>query len=266
MKTVPGRRFALMTMGLGMVAGTASVAALHDGTARAAEPSLVPPEAESLEEFTARLGRAPRRRDFKTVPMILSDPDQWDHAALSEVIAYRGAPKQVWDNTGIASPWLNVMRNALNAQVWSFRHADFLVVSATHGTAHLALFGPAMWGKYQLAKLTGGKFQSHTLISEQKAAAADPKDYEDPEGAFSPHDNSIPALQRRGAVFLACHNAIWEFAARLIATEVNPDALPHDALAAELTNHLIAGVVLTPGIAGTLAELQRGGFNYANSG
>jgi hypothetical protein len=30
-----------------------------------------------------------------------------------------------------------------------------------------------------------------------------------------------------------------------------------------LTNHLIDGVVLTPGVAGTLAELQRAGFTYA---
>jgi hypothetical protein len=266
MKTAPGRRFALMTMGLGMVAGAAGLAALHDGAASAAEPSLLPPDARSLEELTARLSTAPRRRDFKTVPMILNDPDQWDHAALTEVIAYRGAPKQVWDNAGIAAPWLNVMRNALNTQVWSFRHPDFLVVSATHGTALLALLGQAMWEKYQLSKLTGGKFQSNTLIAEQKGAPADPKDYENPEGTFSPHDNSIPALQRRGVVFLACHNAIWEFAERLIATGVNPDELTHDVLAAELTNNLIAGVVLTPGIVGTLPELQRAGFNYANSG
>ena len=67
-------------------------------------------------------------------------------------------------------------------------------------------------------------------------------------------------------VFLACHNAIWEFAERLIATEVNPDKLSHGALAAELTNRLIAGVVLTPGMVGTLPELQRRGFNYATSG
>ena len=263
MKTEPGRRFALMTMGLGMVAGAAGFAALHDGVASAAERSLLPPEAKSLEELTARLNRAPRRRDFKTVPMILNDPDQWDHAALSEVIAYRGAPKQVWDNTGIASPWLNVMRNSLNAQVWSFKHPDFLVVSATHGTAHLALFGSAMWEKYQLAKLTGGKFQSNTLIAEQKGAAADPKDYENPEGAFSPQDNSIPALQRRGVVFLACHNAIWEFAEKLIATKVNPDELSHNALAAELTNHLIPYVVLTPGIVATLVAPQHVGFAYS---
>ena len=266
MKTVPGRRSVLMMMGLGMVAGASGFAARHDGAASAAEPSLLPPEAKSLGELTARLSRAPRRRDFKTVPMILNDPDQWDHAALSEVIAYRGVPKQVWDNTGIASPWLNDMHNSLNTQVWSFRHPDFVVVSATHGTAHLALFGPAMWEKYQLAKLTGGKFQSNTLVAEQKSVAADPKDYENPEGVFSSHDNSIPALQQRGVVFLACHNAIWEFAETLIAAEVNPDELSHNALAAELTNHLIAGVVLTPGMGGTLPELQRRGFNYANSG
>ena len=157
------------------------------------------------------------------------------------------------------------MRNSLNAQVWSFRHPDFLVVSATHGTAHLALFEPAMWEKYRLATLTGGKFESNTLVAEQKGAAADPKDYENPEGAFSPHDNSLPALQRRGVVFLACHNAIWELAERLIAAEVNPDDLSHEALAAELTNHLIAGAVLTPGMVGTLPELQRAGFNYASS-
>ena len=266
MKPAPGRRVALMRMGLGMAAGAAGLAALHDRTARAAEPSLLPPEATSLEELTTRLSRAPRGRNFKTVPMILNDPNQWDDAALSEVIAYGGAPKQVWDNTGIASPWLNFMRNSLNAQVWSFRHPDFLVVSATHGTAHLALFEPAMWEKYQLAKLTGGAFRSNTLIAEQKGAAVDAKDYENPEGAFSPADNSIPALQRRGVVFLACHNAIWELAEELIVTAVNPDKLSHEALAAELTNHLIAGAVLTPGMVGTLPELQRAGFNYANSG
>src|SRR3984893_17568083 len=258
MNTAPGRRFVLMTMGLGMVAGATGFAAPHNGAASAAEPSLLPPGVKSLEKLTARLNRAPRRRDFKTVPMILNDPDQWDHAALSEVIAYRGAPKQVWDNTGIASPWLNVMRNALNAQAWSFRHPDFLVVSATQGTAQLALFEPAIWEKYQLAKLTGGKFQSNTLIVEQAGAGADPKDYENPEGAFSLHDDSIPALQRRGVVFLACHNAIWELAEKLIASEVNPDELSHDALAAELTNHMVPGVVLTPGMVATIPELQRG--------
>jgi hypothetical protein len=197
-----------------MAAGAAGLVALHDGATIAAVPSLLPPEAKSLEELAVRLSRAPRRRDFETVPMILNDPRQWDHAALSEVIAYGGAPKQVWDNTGIAGGWLTLMGNSLNAQVWSFKHPDFLVVSATHGTAHLALFEQAIWEKYQRAKLAGGKFQSNTLIVEKKGAAADPQDYESPEGAFSPDENSIPALQRRGVIFLACHNAIWHLRKR----------------------------------------------------
>ncbi len=100
MKTAPGRRSALMSMGLGIVAGATGVAALGDGVASAAEAFLLPPGAKSLDELTARLNRAPRRRDFKTVPMILNDSHQWDHAALSELIAYGGAPRQVWDNTG----------------------------------------------------------------------------------------------------------------------------------------------------------------------
>src|SRR6266852_7931130 len=99
MDTAPGRRVALTTMGLGIAAGAAGLAALHGGVASAAEASLLPPGAKSLEELTARLSRTPRRRDFKTVPMILNDPDQWDDAALSAVIAYRGAPKQVWDTS-----------------------------------------------------------------------------------------------------------------------------------------------------------------------
>ena len=101
MKSLPGRRWALKTMGLGMVAGATGFAALHDGAASGGEPSLVPPGAKSLDDLTTRLSGAPRRRDFKTVPMILNDPTQWDHAALSAVIAYRGAPKQAWDNTDL---------------------------------------------------------------------------------------------------------------------------------------------------------------------
>ena len=77
-----------------------------------------------------RLAKAPRRRDFKTVPMILNEPSQWDDEALREVMAYKPVPKQVWDNTKIESPWLNLMRNSLNAQIWSFKHPDFLAVSA----------------------------------------------------------------------------------------------------------------------------------------
>jgi intracellular sulfur oxidation DsrE/DsrF family protein len=80
--------------------------------------------------------------------------------------------------------------------------------------------------------------------------------------ACSGPGDTIPALQERGVVFLACHNAIWELTAKLRDRGNNPDHLSHEAVAAELTNHLIDGIVLTPGVAATIPELQQAGFHY----
>jgi intracellular sulfur oxidation DsrE/DsrF family protein len=261
---ITGRRGILRTFALTMATSAIGIASAAAKPAAAAVGSaLTPPGATHLEELKTRLTLAPRRRDFKAVPMILNHPEQWDHEALNEVLAYGAPQKQVWDNTDIGGPWLNLMRNALNSQIWSFKHPDFLAISVTHGTAQLALFDQAMWDKYQLTRLAGEDFETNTLIIEHKAAAANPANYEDPAGPFSGEDNSIPALMRRGVVFMSCHNAIWEQAAALIKFDINPDRLPHTALAAELTNHLVDGVVLIPGAAGTLLELQQVGFHYA---
>jgi hypothetical protein len=66
-------------------------------------------------------------------------------------------------------------------------------------------------------------------------------------------------------VFLACHNAIWAHAANLLEKGINLARLSHEALDAELTSHLIGGVVLTPGMGGTIPELQQAGFHYTKS-
>ncbi len=248
---------------LGFSSVALGVAALAAGATRAeAAGSVIPPGAYALPELMERLRKAPRRRDFKTVPMILDHPDFWDDAALKEVIAYRGTPKQVWDNTDIASPWLNLMRNSVNAQVFSFGHHDFLAVSATHGSAHLALFDQTMWDKYKLAEMAGCNFKTNTLIVP-KAVPSEISDFEDPKSVFGPAGSTIPALQSCGVVFLACHNTIWEMTGKLLAKGVNPNRLSHEAVAAEFTNHLVDGVVLTPGIVATIPELQQADFHYA---
>ena len=223
---------------------------------------IAPQETGQLRSLIEQLGKAPRRRDFKTVPMILDTPDLWDAGALDAVIAYRGGRKQVLDNTEIGGPWLNLMRNSLNAQVFSFRHPDFLEVSATHGAAHLTLYDQAMWDKYQLATLAGGDAKTNTLI-DAKDVPVHIAAHEDPDSVFGSAGNTIPALQQRGVVFLACHNTIWEHTAKLLEKGINPDRRSHEAIAAELTNHLIEGVVLTPGMVATILELQQAGFHYA---
>jgi hypothetical protein len=253
------RRSALVSLGA-LAAGTAALAA---GPSHAATlPQIIPSGAQGLVDLMGRLRRAPRRRDFKKVPMILQQTDFWDDEALKEVIAYRGTRKQVWDNTSLAGPWLNLMRNSINAQIFAFGHKDFLAVSATHGTAHLALFDQAIWEKYELAALTGNGFKTNTLAIAKPAPTAFARNA-DPESVFGQLGDTIPALQERGVVFLACHNAIWEVTAKLLASGKNPDHASHEAVAAELTNHLIDGIVLTPGIVATIPELQQTGFHYA---
>ena len=240
---------------------------LASGAARAAARSstsldLAQSGASTLQALHRQLERVSRRRDFKSVPMILTERADWDDEALRLLRAYTGGPKQVWDNTDVKSPWLNLMRNALNAQIWSWGHPDFLALSATHGTAHLALYDDYLWDKYKFAGLLGAKAPGNPYLDTPAAASVAASDFENPAGAFSPADNSVTVLQRRGVVFLACHNAIWEFSGALIAKGNNPDRLGHEQLAAELSNHLIPGAVLTPGVVATIPELQAAGYHY----
>jgi intracellular sulfur oxidation DsrE/DsrF family protein len=114
-----------------------------------------------------------------------------------------------------------------------------------------------------LVKLAGGNPGRNTFIDAPPASLHDPVDFQSAEGPFSSKDNSIVVLQRRGVVFMACHNAIWEVAERLVGAGQNPDHLGVDAVATELTNHLIPGVILTPGIVATLVKLQQAGFAYS---
>jgi intracellular sulfur oxidation DsrE/DsrF family protein len=251
---ITARRQSLKALGLALVAA-GSIGADH-------ADAEVPTGAHTLDALTKRLAALPRRRDFKSVPMILDNRDQWDADALDAVIHYSGRPKQSWDNTDLHGPWLNTMRNALNTEIWGFKHSDFLCVSATHGPAHLALYDDATWEKYGLAKIAGGNVTHNSFVAIPSGMEQDSGNFQNPNGVFSPRSNSIQSLQRRGIVFLACHNAIWELADRLSAASTNPDKLSLDALCADLTNHLISGVVLTPGAVGTLVELASAGFAY----
>src|SRR5712672_4395366 len=110
MKIVTARRDALRASALIMTTSVIGVASAATPLAAAVGAAFMPPGATHLEALKKRLAQAPRRRDFKAVPMILNHPEQWDHEALNEVLAYKPVPKQVWDNTNIDGPWLSMMR------------------------------------------------------------------------------------------------------------------------------------------------------------
>ena len=86
-----------MLLGRRVVAAEAPVSADHS------QPATIAPQATGeLRSLLEKLAKAPRRRDFQTVPMILDTPDLWDAEALDAIIAYRGSMKQLWDNTEIS--------------------------------------------------------------------------------------------------------------------------------------------------------------------
>jgi hypothetical protein len=86
-----GRRGALRGLGAGLMA--AGLIAGRSAQA-AAEPVLALASAQNLRELTVAFAALRRRRDFKTVPMILDNADWWDAAALDAVLGYKGGPKQ----------------------------------------------------------------------------------------------------------------------------------------------------------------------------
>ena len=118
MNVVTGRRSLLKTSALTPASASGLVSVRAGSAAATVDPGVTPPPSTHLDGLKKRLALAHRRRDFKTVPLILSHQEQWDHEALTEVLSYQPAPRQAWDNSDIGGSWLYLMRSALNSQIW----------------------------------------------------------------------------------------------------------------------------------------------------
>jgi hypothetical protein len=158
---------------------------------------------------------------------------------------------------------INQIRNTLNAQLFSLQRPNFLCAAAPHGGAALALFTQDAWNKYKLAQQTDGAFRDNSFLADPDFPVSDVNDPANARGLYSDAGNFVPTLQKRGVVFLGCHNAIWELAAALLKAGINPDRLTHEELAADLTNSLIPGVVSTPGNEAMVGKFQELGFVYS---
>jgi hypothetical protein len=244
------RRLALIGAG-----GAATTALLAEFPAAAMPDST---DGRALAALSRQLAAAPRRRGFTAVPFMVDRAELWDHEASVILLNYPGGPKQVWECTDIAAAWPNLMREALNGQVFAHDHPDFLAVAAIHGTAHLSLFSQAMWDRYGLAEGTHGVLSRNVLIVEP-AGVSPMDDRQRVDGFYGPANSNLVSLQRRGVVLIGCHDSIHAIA-RGVAARQGGTA---DAIAAELTNELLPGTILVPSVVAYLAEVQRAGFTYA---
>ena len=259
--TTATRRGALRALGQGtlVLSLTGALASRADAEAASARPSQ-----GALSSLNRTLATLPRRRGFHSVPFILNDKRFWDHDAADALLSYSAPQRQMWEATDLAGPWLNLMREAVNGQVFSHDHKDFLAVAAIHGGAHLALFTETAWAKYKFAAKTDDRLASNTLIVERPGVSPS-DDLQNLDGFYGPNNNNIITLQRRGMVFIACHDSIHAIARGLhIAPEFS--GTPADAIAADLTNSLVPGAVLVPSVVAFIAELQRAGYSYAKAG
>jgi hypothetical protein len=256
------RRTALKTLCGAAAAASALQPCIDVAEAAAAAADYMQRDASRLRALTQQLASIPRRRNYKTLPMILTKADQWDSEALDVVLAYDG-PRQLFDTTRLAGGWINQIRNTLNAQVFSLQRPNFLCVAAPHGGAALALFTQDAWNKYKLGQQTDGAFKDNSFLADPDFPVSDVNDPGNARGLYSDAGNFVPTLQKRGVVFLGCHNAIWELAAALLKAGLNPDRLTHEELAADLTNRLIPGVVSTPGNDAMIGKFQESGFVYS---
>jgi len=258
------RRQGLRAIGLGTVLLTAlSAGRIATARERAASDheSAIPGGATTLQDLARRLAQAPRHRQFESVPFMLTDQHMWDKQAADALLGYQYAYKQMWDVADLAGPWPGLMREAMNGQVFANGRHDFLAVSATHGLAHLALFSQSMWDKYELAKLAGPHFTRNTLIVEKDGVS--PHDaLQDMAGFYGPQNNNVTSLQRRGAVFVACHDSIHAIS-RTLAQSSSSSSRSANEIAADLTNNLIPDAVLVPSVVAFMVDLQTKGFTYA---
>jgi intracellular sulfur oxidation DsrE/DsrF family protein len=226
-----------------------------------ATEELTSGEGTKLLGFQKKLAELPRQRDFQTVPFVLTHNSQWDSVAANEILSYRYPARQVWECTEFAGPWLNLMRESMNGQVFSHGHRDFLAVSATHGMAHVALFNESMWLKYDLGSLVGEHTGNKNIHILERPGVSQADEIQLVDGFYGAGNNNITSLQRRGAVFVACHDSIHGIARNLRAKlELSADA---NQIAADLTNNLIPDAVLVPSAVAFLVELQRRGYTYA---
>lgn len=262
------RRATLQTLAVatGIAAAVASTAAEADVSveATARDTDYLPDGADRLKSFTRALANIRRRRGARKAPMILTKASQWDSEAMDLILGYGGKQKHVFDTTDLAGTWLTQIRNTMNAEAFALGHPNFLMVVTPHGPAQYSLYDRAAWEKYDIAALTSGAYKRNVFIKDPKVTKAQVKDVEDPTGLYSDTlGNFIPVLQKRGVVFCACHNAIWELAGVLIGNGVNPDKRNQGELTADITNSLIDGVVLTPGNEAIVGLLERAGFSYS---
>ena len=163
---------------------------------------------------------------------------------------------------------LGAVRNALNAMHYGFGVPmnEIQVAAALHGPANLLNYDDYIWEKYKVGEWlkvedpeTGKPAVRNIYFPSKSGLHYTSTDPNNPGSAEM--DASVQGLQSRGVTFLSCHMAT-EAQARVIIHRFNLTAKPEE-IVHEMLAHTVPGVIVVPGVVGTVTMLQSvGHFSY----
>ena len=186
-------------------------------------------------------------------------------AIVNRDLAFRQAYE--WPILTNPSIYVNIS-NGLNAFQFAYGAApeQIQVVVLAYATAIGALNDDFIWQRYRLGEAFGVKdpatgqpaVRNPWLASKLAAPEVTPPPADRAHAFYA--DTSVEGLQRRGVLFLACHQSIHGQARGAVADGRNPDNLTEAQLADEIQAHLIPGALLVPAAVGELVRLQAKGY------
>ncbi len=146
--------------------------------------------------------------------------------------------------------------NTLNTP-YNVKDSEINTVGTFYGAPNattLFAFNDAMWAKYKMGEAL--KFNDHktSAPATRNVWRTDPSIM----GLMVAPPASIEALQKRGAVFLLCNNALNLWAGMLAQANKADQA----AVLADLKANMLPGVVLVPGMVVAIQKAQDAGIAY----
>jgi intracellular sulfur oxidation DsrE/DsrF family protein len=147
-------------------------------------------------------------------------------------------------------------KNYLDAWRDSFKTSEHAVnlVFCVHGDAIPVVLADALWSRYKIGEQyevpdAGTKASSVRNVFTAANAAA---------GGLVTPDESVEALQKRGARFAVCRNTVAGATKKLAAAGLGTP----DEIRAAIIAGLLPGVILVPAMLVTLTQLQERGIRY----
>ena len=135
---------------------------------------------------------------------------------------------------------------------------DVNLVMGVRGTGIPIVLRDELWAKYKLGEQYG-------IIDPATKAASVRNLYVhsnvQPSGPVS-HEQTVEALQKRGVVFLVCRNTIAGATRKLVAAGMGTAEEVRDSL----TDGMLPGVIIIPGMIIAFTEMQQRGVAYVYAG